>query len=336
MKVKFLVCCLMAITLMYACKKAEQSAAPVTSQEKVKVHVAMNTIITTSNSDLGGRMKPGNLIAAKSLADSTLYSVDVRIGGVPYAQGLFNATNNFDLEVPKGATYTMNVLAIKKGTGAGLGWSNFEDGYYFYAAPFYRLVKNQLDYASDVATTRPLLPSFADSLAYEAGVFSDSTFSDIDGTYYFEELDCFYSAGSYQSIDSSSAINIQMDRISFGVKYIVHNMTEGQLLVDYKRPENLYNTTMRPYPITDTTAANFHIYEADDFRSDTVIVKPVPVTLKWQHANGTLETLGTKNLTFKKNQLTTIVVTLPTPQSSGSFSIGTLSDTWLGNTVVNF
>jgi hypothetical protein len=346
MKAKFLLYSLMAVTLMYACKKADVTTAPVTpvtSSEKVKVKVTVGGDITSTTSPISnGRTAKGNA-AAKYLTDSTVYAVGVNISGRPYAQGVFNTTNSFDLEVPKGATYVINVAAFKKGTGYGMLIGGTSNGYQYYGVPMNQSVKNAFDYADPGGTLYTLSSDFLDTLAY-IPLYGNMYLNTIE-TFYYSHLDSYFYTGTFQATDSSSALTIPLKRISFGIQYAIHNLTDGFLVADF-------DSLMAEQEITDTTVTNMRIYTADSFRwSDTLLYKPVHLTLKWQHYDGTSQALGDKYLKVQRNQLTTVTVNLPSPGSSnpggdsgnggttpgnGSFSIGVLNDAWLGNTIINF
>lgn len=318
---------LVVITTFYSCKKSE-SVVSVPTVEKVKVNVRVGGDITIGQSPLNSGRKLPDYIAAKDLYDSTVYAIDVRTpDGLPYAAGLYNTTGNIMIELLKGVNYTINIAAIKKGTSIGLYWGGTSGGYQYFFTPLNMAMKNEMIYNTDIIQSPDALnPDFLTSMSFIA-VRGDIFSADQD-LFFYSELDSYFGTTSYTAADSNSTLNINLKRISFGIKYNLIDYTNGNLVADY---EGVIKTKLISWwNLND----NLGIYTADRFRSNDTLL-PIHLTLKWEKNDGTTLTLGDKYLTPKRNSLTIINVTFP-PNNTAKAGIYLTDTTFFGNNVVEF
>ena len=99
-----------------------------------------------------------------------------------------------------------------------------------------------------------------------------------------------------------------MKRVSFGVKCIAENFTEGKLNIQLDKAPLL----IMEYPATtieeiftfenEGWISNGNAWTADDY-SETI-----PFSITWTKNDGAVVPLVAQNITFKRNKLTTITV----------------------------
>lgn len=324
---------LVVTVFFYSCKKADDAThVPEPAAEKVKLSVHLTGDFSVDESPMNNVRKSGYNSMARDVYDSTVYAVDVRRGASPYAAGLFDKEGIITLEVDKGATYTINVAAIKKGTSIGLYWgivSGGEKGYRHYSVPIRRRLLNEMEYSSKVVSSPWALdPSFLSSMSY-LSVRGDVISAD-EEVYYHAELDSHFGSTVFTVGDIASSLNIPLKRISFGLQYKVANFTEGTLIAEY-------GGLMKPQSFTYYGLYNsLRIYTADAFRfgDEMPADKKIHLTLKWKKPNGSISIIGEKDLLPKRNSLTTINVTMPSLGLS-DVNINLSDTTFLGNKVVN-
>ncbi len=330
--------CALAISAFYSCKKSQDTVAPPpappsSSGETVKLTIRMGGDINVIETPMG-RRKTSNEIVAKTPYDSTIYGVDVRNGVTPYAQGVFNRLGTIVLEVPKNSTHTINVAAIKRGTGEGLFFGGISGGFLYYFKPFNRRILNEIEYA-DKAYASPwtLDTSFMSAMSFMT-VLVD-LFTGAQEEYYYSETDSYFSSVTLTVGDTAVAVDIPLKRISFGVQYQFNNFSEGALLAEYgglMKPQYFY-----PWNTSNT----MHIQTANAFRfADDLSGEPIPLTLKWLKPDGDIVPLGAISFTPKRNSLTTITATVPSLPTSTPATVKPLIEisdtTFVGNEDVYF
>lgn len=321
-----IVCCLAAVAFIYSCQKTSESMPnpKPTGGEKALIHLRLDGDITINQSALPGSRRAHNYVFARTVRDSTIYAVDVRIGNTPYAAGVFNNPDSINLELPSNISYTITAAAFKKGSGEGLYFQEdgFGDQYFF--RPLRRSLENRMHYTANDS-------SFLGDLTY-ATTFAADTTSSFNG--FFPELDSYTGRVNFNA-DSSQTLNIPMRRVVFGIKYSAVNFTGGYLIVQYS------NSMQTKYLTPDNIDNSLSIYTANDFRySETLSSwERILFTIKWVKPDGTTTTLGGKELIpFNRSYITTVNITLPTGSTNTNAGIGiSLTDTaWTSTNVINF
>jgi hypothetical protein len=314
---------------LYSCKKSQDTVtATPTPVETVKLQFRLGNI-STVETPIEGK-KTGDNTAAKDLYDSTIYAIDVRYTGyLPFAQGLFNQAGVVTLEVPKNSTFIINVGAIKKGTGAGLYWKDTTGSYQYFHKPFNRRLMNELEYSDKVVNTPwQLYPVFMIGV-YNMSVRANAVTND-EEVFYYSELDTHFGTTTINVGDTAMSVNIPMKRVSFGLQYSAANFNEGTLIAEY-------GGVMKPQSFKPSDISNsMHIYTANAYRfTEDLGDETLHLTLKWQKADGSIIVVGQKDLSPKRNSLTTINVTIP--GKTGIQPLIELSDTtFIGNEDINF
>lgn len=114
----------------------------------------------------------------------------------------------------------------------------------------------------------------------------------------------------YQTYENGT-VEIEMKRVSFGVRFIAENFTEGILNVQISEAPLLsiiYPSTSVEGIFTFNNSLEFghspygNIWMRDDY-SETI-----PVVITWVKEDGNSMPVANRNITFKRNKLTTITV----------------------------
>ena len=324
-RTSLIICSLGSLMLIYSCSKksdTQSTPEPVNSgKTTIRIHLGN---ITVNESPLANGRKLSNYIAARTLESRTIYAVDVRTADAqPYAAGLFDNPDSILIEVPTGAVYSIKAAAMKRGSGLGLWYELSNNGLMSFGRPLNRVLDNKMTNNTDAA----FLGGFS---------FTDMFNQDTIGQFrpYFPEMDTYLGSISLNA-DSVHESTIPMKRIVFGIKYNVTNFTEGTLVVDYS------NAMLDKYLTPQNIDSRLSIYTADDFQSVETLTgwERILFTLKWIKSDGTLITLGSKELIPpQRNYITTVNITLPDSNNTTSNGIGIqITDTaWTSNNIINF
>ncbi|SHL59264.1 hypothetical protein SAMN05444266_104102 [Chitinophaga jiangningensis] len=308
----------------YACKKNDQPTAPGGSEkawtgetQTVKLNITGDLVVMES--PLGGARKSAN---ARINSDSVLYAVDVRVNYAPFSQGILKRLDTVSLEIPKGVPYTIQIAAIKPGSGLGL-YSRDTANLTKFEYPIERLTNFTM--TKDTYGPFAMTNRFMDTLNYFT-VARDSSGYD---RFRYSELDLFWGQYYGSAADSAkSSININMRRLTFGVKFEPVNFPGGTLIVDYSG-----QAAPRYLPVT-TANQKQYLFSSDRFKFlPDSLTETVYLQLLWRSPDGTLNNFGTKPLNVKRNTLTTVRITAPS-NSSLPVSLNIFEQSWKKDTVV--
>ncbi|PSL25821.1 hypothetical protein [Chitinophaga ginsengisoli] len=322
-----IVCCLATTIISYSCNKAALDQAPVQPAPlpagKKIVSVVLGGELKTSESTLPGGRQLHNYVLAKTLRDSTIYAIDVRTPDLtPYASGIFNNPDNIKIELPTDSSFIITAAAFKRGTGFGLYYT-LADGYgQIFDKPLYRSLQNKMRPATNV--------NFLADLTRTA-LFGEDTVSITSA--FFPEMDTYIGTANVKA-DTSQLLTLPLKRAVFGIRFNAINFTDGKLIVAYEN--SMRTQTFTPEDIS----SSLRIYTADDFRRGDLVTswERILFVLKWQRADGTVITLGEKELLPPaRNHMVTVNVTLPTTINTVNNGLNiTLTDTdWTSSETIN-
>lgn len=338
MKCKILlsICGITLFLFSSSCKKNTDThrSTPVTTDSKaVKVHLNPNGEFTIDQSPLtGGRLKSDG-IAAKTLADSTIYCVTVLEGTTVYGAGLFSSIDSISFMLYLNHTYTIELTAIQKGTGPGLYYEPYWDdsdpnfGKPFFSDPFYTFLTNS--FSTDNHTR------FTDVSGYS---FYSSGFTNIG------EITTFFGSLSNYTPDSDSNIaNIPMKRLVFGIKYNCPQLTQGKITVTYHYDE-VYGPTPDKDLYPNTIDNDIAIYSYPQFIDRDTIgysLNNIQATVNWILDDGRTIHVGDFSHDIpNRNQLLNVNITLPplndTSGNNSSLRLQLSETPFTNNTPVNF
>ena len=317
---------LVLMSVLYACKKNDSTPVPGKtdakwSGETMNVKLKFSGDFQTEESPLGRQASN-----ARINPDSTLYAVDVRMSTYwLYGQGIYTRLDSLSLDLPKGTFYTIKVTAFKKGSGLGLYETidSVSSGRFLPGGPLYRHITNRL--VRDSVGPESLRRNFLDVLS---NFWISSNASSYDN-YTYSELDSYY--GTYEGVprDSQMAyITVPLKRVTYGIRFKPQNFTEGRLLVDYS---NLSKSKMLTFNNTYDTV---YTYTANEFINGENLASALPVYLRWMRADGSIQDLGSVRINPKRNTLTTISVTAPSPGNGTPLGIYITENNWKSDTTV--
>jgi hypothetical protein len=152
----------------------------------------------------------------------------------------------------------------------------------------------------------------------------------------YPEIEYFQGDTNFVGSTTPAPISINIKRRSFGIQFSATNFTSGKLLAQFSWNSWDFTTTPRLTEIAVTPAdiSQYHIIAADDFRTaDTTW--PIYVRIYRVRPDNTLIHLGDKQISFKRNVLTKIHLTL-TNEGRTSIAPQITETDWSGNEIINF
>ena len=223
-----------------------------------------------------------------------------------YAYGLFGTGKDLSVNLMKGYRYKFEATMVVDGQEKV---TNYYGNPVRYSFPFYvsgtnagfLSLSNQFDY------------QVAD---YLGGLGNGQT--TVSGTtYYHPNVERFY--GEYEGYipgQHGSKVMIKMKRVSFGAKFHAKGKlaTEGTLEAQMtEAPKMLLDLTVSDKTMSDM----FTFKNVKEAWADNNYTETIPVTLNIHKPDGTLFPLGTHSITFKRNKMTVINVTVENESLAG-------------------
>lgn len=286
-----------------SCQKNKEAAPEATSSESSRIRVRLTGDILAMESPLPyGRYAGINYGDARALRDSTLYAVmfkETKAGASDnISRGLFHEPDSMWLDLPKSGKYRIIVTAIKRGTGPGLHYL-WKDGVQYYDSPFASTVGNYMDTGKPL----PRHQTMTDTVVYDM-------FDPLDSTKFYPysyspEADVYRGDTIIDVSSLPRTISVSMKRLAFGMQFSASGFTGGKLILEFPG-ERTFNKELTPANIN----SQYFIHSQDRFkRSETSYLG---IRINWVKPSGDTVLIGQKPITFKRNILTTIHLTLPT------------------------
>ena len=235
--------------------------------------------------------------------NNDLYGIQVYSTPVPatenaewkeFAYGLFDTTDNLTIKLIRGYEYKFVATMVKDGK------EKIQSDDRGYCNPFYHRINDN----GYVEPTPLSMTFFYGRLGY---VYLESGYTDLKNTdqYRRPNVERYYGElEGYIPGDNGSKVTIELNRTSFGVKYIAKG--------DYAENGTL-EILMEGAPQLNLNLAEGNevseIYTFENVRDawlDKNYTETVPVTLRIAYSDGTTAPLGTHDITFKRN-ITTVV-----------------------------
>lgn len=213
-----------------------------------------------------------------------------------YACALFTDVSSMIITLVEGYKYKFIATMVVNGKNIICNQSD-ENGDYWFQPPFYVtgstpfLTLNKFNYSTTQYFTEH---DFGQGHAFNNKYTS---------SYHLPNVDRYYGEYSDYSPSENGILNLDMKRTVFGVKYIVENLTEGKINIEMEDAptlEILYPTTSIEdiFTFKDVKSA----YNTDNY------TETVSTYISWTKDDETVNAIGTYDITFKRNKLTTITI----------------------------
>lgn len=339
--------------VMYCCscqKNTDNKPASTTSSQKVMITLQPGGEFTVDQS----ARKINSSTIAKTIRDSTYYSVEIWNGSSKYALGIFDNPDSIHFLLDPAYTYKIRLVVLQKGTGHGFyrdyyewgdSYGNPQDnGKPLFYYPIGGILQNHMDYAPNILFYSY---GFGENGTDYQTFTSDSTGSIVTGP--LAEATTYAGEVKNYTVDATQpTITIPMRRLVFGIKYTCPQLTQGRLLVTFDYPNYLPGKVLYP----NTIDTDLGIYSAVEFLtadtlqrgSGTVGTYDIVASIKWELPDGRTYNIGNGLTTLPtpgRNQLLNVNITLPLLDSSATSGNSTLSlkystTSWSTNTPIRF
>ena len=206
-----------------------------------------------------------------------------------YAYGLFDDTDLMNIKLLEGYKYKFVATMVVDGK------ENIYSLKGKFTSPFAGIGKyNELSNGFTFSNN-DYMPLFSGYAKFKFNdKYLDNNHAVID-RYYGEYID--YIPGEVNTVE------ISMKRTVFGVKFIAENLTEGSVGVKMEHTPEMSIT----YPSTNIEYI-INFLEQNKAYSEENYSETIPTELIWTKADGVVVPLGTHNITFKRNVLTTVTI----------------------------
>lgn len=285
---------LIAFTLFAAlcsCSTDDQPEQPVDESKVYEVSLGLAGEITSVTESPLTRASSTNLYALQIYSSpntegSTNYSC--------YAYGLFDDISLIKIKLLSGYKYKFTATMIVDGTNK----VNHD------ATNFYIPMTN-LNLGSTQPNAVPLNNTFNSTTKDELNIKSGWTSLASDKNSYFRpNTDRYYGELTDFIPSENGTATIQMKRVSFGIKVIANQFTEGTIRIALENAPDLQIV----YPATEISDIfTFNSCETT-YTTTEIYSENLPVSLSWIKNDGATIPLSTQNIVFKRNKLTTITV----------------------------
>jgi hypothetical protein len=321
MKIRILLAAAIIGTIV-SCQKSnnndpETPNPPASEIRTVKLKFGGDILITDSPL---GKIKADDLQGAKTFADSTVYAISIHQNGKAIYSGLYSRTDSIMLKIPNSGNIDVHAITFRKATGPGIFcYEDAGDFRYPWLGPVWY---NRMD------TVYGNLYYNIDSINF-VNLFDDAGVNVNPDPTRNSEIDTYVGRTSFAASQTPAEITLSMRRIVFGIRYNISNFNSGRLIADFS---NLMPTK---YITPASNLSKQYLYTANDLQwSDSLNVHPVNLSLKWEKPDGSTVLIGQKQISFKRNVLANINVTIPN-QSTGIPSMP-IDTNWQRTDNINF
>lgn len=212
----------------------------------------------------------------------------------PYAYGLFDDKSLMTIKLLEGYQYKFQVTMVTDGKNRIYDYKTVTTNLR-YGAPF--------DVSGPTAITNKFI---YDNYNYmgTGGVGADIYVGNSYGSYRRPNIERFYGKVIDYTPKEKENISIFMHKFCFGAKFIAEGLTEGKLKIklEYAPELNILNGQSEVQDIFVMRNLGFN-QKGEIFETDIV-----PISIHWEKADGAIVPLINKEITFKRNVLTTITI----------------------------
>ena len=236
----------------------------------------------------------------------------------PYAYGLFDDPNNVVITLQKGYKYKFESTMIKNGKNRV---NTYNGGYsypfYLSSSPWHCAITNDFDYT---------INQYFNGANGGAKALTDVVIVVGDGNGYSRaNVERFYGILSDYIPSENSSAKIDMKRTSFGAKFIA----TGKLAVDGKLEMQIEDAPKMELVLTagdDMISDIFTFAKVDAAWENAEYIETVNVSFNWNRTDGTVRSLGTHPITFKRNTTTVVEVKIENENTNEGLNLNIADD----------
>lgn len=221
---------------------------------------------------------------------------------VPYAWGLFDDVSNISVKLKKGSKYDIEATTVINGKSI---MRFTEEGY---CDPF--ILNNKCTFVTnnmDISST----------CSFQALNMSNVYLKKYNGYgYQYSNADKFYYTNVFVA-EEWSGIDLDMKRVSAGLKVITNNLTGGKLLIESRDFPHIEINPGEEYDEIYTipwyvTMGMENKWGDDDCKTSSIM------TFTYQDASGEKTQIASQKIEFTRNKKTVITVNIPDDEEIGT------------------
>lgn len=236
-----------------------------------------------------------------------LIGIAVYKGTQLFACGIFDNLSNVTINLLTGAKYRFKCTLIKEAKDKLYFYTTAENSLYrfYYTFPFqYQTICNQWFY-----TIKSTQSEFLD-VSYVSITKSDSKD-------YCRAIDRFYGEVNDYTPTVNGVVNIDLKRVSFGLKVKVSGITDGSAAVTIKNNYNTFASLSGLSTAYEGAGEMFSMYNITDAwkYADIDYQEQIQVSVVWTRGIGIKQDLGTKTINVKRNAMNIVHIKLSSDDS---------------------
>ena len=274
---------LVVITALFSCSKSNEEDF---SEQKPKEYIVS---LGMTGEILDIEESPLSRAEGDDLYGIQVYS---RSNGdyVPYAYGLFDDKSKMSIKLLGGYEYKFEITMVVDG-------------------------KNKLGHNNEVYFQPFAMNGNNNASLQNVFIYSNSEYFEFlnvgstylkEGIYKHPNAERFYGILSDYRVKENDLIKIDMKRVCFGVKFIAESLNEGKLKINMENAPELQISSNGGHEIQDIFTFWNNTYKLDWMQDG--YTETIPVSIMWEKEDGAIIPLANKDITFKRNVLTTITI----------------------------
>lgn len=244
---------------------------------------------------------PLSKASSNDLYGIQVYSKTSTTKYAPYAYGLFDDKSLMTIKLLEGYTYKFEATMVVDGKNKIYSFENQK-----YDEPF--------SVSSATLLENKFVFDNTERMFFELGFATLK--QSYTCNYYIPNIERFYGITEEYKPMGNENISIEMKRVCFGVKFIAEGLTEGKLKINIQQAPEL-NILHGQSEIQDI----FTFYHALSALTTDNYSETIPVSISWEKSDGAIVPLINKDITFKRNVLTTITIKVKDTSTNNNIDI---------------